>query len=231
MATLPQETRLEHGENAIGGSLTRAARILIIDGFRLSEPALHARRARLAEHYHAQAPFLPPTGQARSNVTIDINQRRQLCRIRRCLHFECLRENERSQPRPDRFETLKPLPPHLLAASSALRTSSNKRRSASSWSHSMQVRMRQSCSVESRIGEPTCNADVQCIQVIGSDMDDYRDLVIAGLFLACTGAALLAGLLYIEYGAHRNGFLLQQASVSSSLPAASSGGRKSDAAN
>jgi hypothetical protein len=63
-------------------------------------PDSHSRKkgpVSLAEHYHARAePFLRSTGQARSNVTIDINQRRQLCRIRLRLHFECLRENEGS---------------------------------------------------------------------------------------------------------------------------------------
>jgi hypothetical protein len=56
-------------------------------------------------------------------------------------------------------------------------------------------------------------------------MDDYRDLVIAALVLACTGAALVAGLLYIEYGAHRDGFLRQEVPASSSPPVASSGER------
>ena len=54
-------------------------------------------------------------------------------------------------------------------------------------------------------------------------MDDYRDLVIAGLFLACTGAALVAGLLYIEYGAQPDGLLVQHAPANSSPPVASKG--------
>jgi len=61
------------------------------------------------------------------------------------------------------------------------------------------------------------------VQLFGSDMDDYRDLVIAGLFLACTGAALVAGLLYIEYGAQPDGLLVQHAPASSSPPVVSKG--------
>jgi hypothetical protein len=54
-------------------------------------------------------------------------------------------------------------------------------------------------------------------------MDDYRDLFIAALALACTGAALVGGLLYIEYGAQPDGLLVQQAPGSSSPPVASKG--------
>lgn len=32
-------------------------------------------------------------------------------------------------------------------------------------------------------------------------MDDYRDLVVAGLTLLCAGIMLVAGLLYLEHGA------------------------------
>jgi hypothetical protein len=72
-------------------------------------------------------------------------------------------------------------------------------------------------------GEPTRHTDVQASNLFGSDMDDYRDLVIAGLFLACTGAALVAGLLYIEYGAQPDGLPVQHAPASSSLPVVSKG--------
>jgi hypothetical protein len=41
--------------------------------------------------------------------------------------------------------------------------------------------------------------------------------------LACTGAALVAGLLYIEYGAQRDGLLVQHAPANSSPPVASKG--------